>query len=51
MLAVVGLIVQEFVHLPAEPYSYSLSSETLKHVPIIGLVHIFLLYVHANAAL
>jgi hypothetical protein len=42
MLAVVGLIVPEFVHLPAEAFSYSLPTEAWTHVPVGGLFQIFL---------
>eukprot|EP00871_Galdieria_phlegrea_P000094 jgi/Galph1/1085/GphlegSOOS_G5892.1 len=43
MLAVVGFIVQEFVHLPGEVFSNPRPMEAMKQVPLQGWVQIFLL--------
>lgn len=42
MLAIVGLIVQEFVHLPAAAFSNRLATEAFFSVPKGGLFQIFL---------
>jgi hypothetical protein len=42
MLASLGLIVQEFVHLPAPAFTNPLGTEAFFQVPVGGLAQIFL---------
>lgn len=42
MLAIIGLIVPEFVHLPNEAFSFTLPTEAFFNVPKGGLAQIFL---------
>mmetsp|Transcript_16288 Transcript_16288/g.40137 ORF Transcript_16288/g.40137 Transcript_16288/m.40137 type:complete len:215 (+) Transcript_16288:213-857(+) len=42
MLAVVGIIVQEFVHLPGPMFSNKLATEAFGQVPVGGLWQIFI---------
>ena len=41
MLAFVGILVQEYLHLPNEMYSSPLATEAFKQVPALGLWQIF----------
>lgn len=42
MLAVVGILAQEFVHLPDAQFSNPVATEALKQVPLFGLWQIFI---------